>query len=173
MLNASLALEQTLAGLGRLVVPEIADHCVVDLVEADDAPAARARDLRVRSALAVPLQAHGRVVGVLSLVHSVSGRTQGEEELLLARRLADRAAVAIDNARLHHRERERALTLQRSLLPDRLPVVPGLTRRPATCPPAATAARWAGTGTTWCGCRAAASRSSSATSWAAGCPRPH
>jgi PAS domain S-box-containing protein len=38
VLSASLDLEETLSGLGRLVVPEIADHCVVDLVEPDAEP---------------------------------------------------------------------------------------------------------------------------------------
>jgi serine phosphatase RsbU (regulator of sigma subunit)/anti-sigma regulatory factor (Ser/Thr protein kinase) len=98
-----------------------------DAVAPNPTSAKAARDLRLRSALTVPLQARGRVVGVLSLLDSLSGRTHGDDDLVLARRLADRAAVAIDNARLHRRERERALTLQRSLLPERLPAVPGLT----------------------------------------------
>ena len=97
-----------------------------DAVAPNVTSAAAARTLRIRSAIAVPLRARGRAVGVLSLVHSVSGRTHGDDELLLARQLGDRAAVAIDNARLHERERERALTLQRSLLPQGLPAVAGL-----------------------------------------------
>ena len=45
VLNASLDLEETLSGLGRLLPSsrEIADHCVVDLVEPDDGPAASGR----------------------------------------------------------------------------------------------------------------------------------
>jgi len=47
VLNASLDLEHTLAGLGRLVVPEVADHCVVDLVD-DTLPAAVAGPVVLR-----------------------------------------------------------------------------------------------------------------------------
>ena len=90
------------------------------------ASARSARTLPLRSATAVPLRARGRTVGQLSLITSVSGRSPTEDEVLLARQLADRAAVAIDNARLHRRERERALLLQHSLLPQQLPDVPGL-----------------------------------------------
>jgi serine phosphatase RsbU (regulator of sigma subunit) len=40
--------------------------------------------------------------------------------------LAARAAVAVVNARQYERDRETALTLQRSLLPQRMPRVPGM-----------------------------------------------
>ena len=40
--------------------------------------------------------------------------------------LAGQCAIALERARLYERERSTAATLQRSLLPDRLPVVPGL-----------------------------------------------
>jgi PAS domain S-box-containing protein len=48
----------------------------------------------------VPLKARGRVLGVLSLTNTTSMRRFGEWDLGLARALADRAAVAIDNAAL-------------------------------------------------------------------------
>jgi serine phosphatase RsbU (regulator of sigma subunit) len=41
--------------------------------------------------------------------------------------LAQRAAVAIDNAQLHSQVRDVALQLQRAVLPERLPAVPGWT----------------------------------------------
>ena len=40
--------------------------------------------------------------------------------------LAGQCAIALERARLYERERSTAVTLQRSLLPDRLPEVPGL-----------------------------------------------
>jgi hypothetical protein len=40
--------------------------------------------------------------------------------------VASRAAVCIDNARLHTREHTTAITLQRSLLPQHVPQVTGL-----------------------------------------------
>jgi PAS domain S-box-containing protein len=52
-----------------------------------------------RAALAVPLLAHGRVIGALA-VGDRSGRVFGEEDLRLAQAFADQAAVALENARL-------------------------------------------------------------------------
>jgi PAS domain S-box-containing protein len=57
------------------------------------------RRLGTRSIMAVPLIAHGRGVGALSF-HSMR-RTYGPDDLQLAVDLARRAALAIDNARLH------------------------------------------------------------------------
>jgi serine phosphatase RsbU (regulator of sigma subunit)/anti-sigma regulatory factor (Ser/Thr protein kinase) len=109
--------------IARHIDPSTFDY---DAVAPNRTSARTARELQVRSGAALPLQARGRTVGVLSLIYSVSGRVHGEEDMLVARRLADQAAVAIDNAQLHRSERERALALQRSLLPERLPPVPGL-----------------------------------------------
>ena len=71
----------------------------------------------------VPLVADGRLVGVLH-VGSKGKRDFDREELLLLRLVAVRAAVAIDRAREHERERGIAEVLQRSLLPERLPALP-------------------------------------------------
>lgn len=75
--------------------------------------------------IGVPLIARGRVLGALALA-----RTEGvpftEDDLTLIEELAARAAVAVDNAESYRRERDAALTLQRSLLPQRLPTVAGV-----------------------------------------------
>jgi serine phosphatase RsbU (regulator of sigma subunit) len=66
-----------------------------------------------------------RVIGWLTL-----GRPPGEplrgELLMVAEAVARRAALAIDNARAHAELHEIGHTLQRSLLPASVPVVPGL-----------------------------------------------
>ena len=49
------------------------------------------------------------------------------EDIGLLRLAADRVALGIDRARVYEREHRIAETLQRSLLPDRLPTLPGLT----------------------------------------------
>ena len=59
-----------------------------------------------RSLLIVPLKARGRVLGALSLGWSEPGRYT-PDALWLAHRLADHAALAVENARLH-REARRA-----------------------------------------------------------------
>ena len=49
-----------------------------------------------------------------------------EEDVVLLGLAADRVALAIDHARVFEREHRIAETLQRSLLPERLPPLPGL-----------------------------------------------
>ncbi|MBQ0826827.1 SpoIIE family protein phosphatase [Streptomyces tagetis] len=80
----------------------------------------------VHSYLAVPLIANGEVLGALALRRIGNPQPFGEDDLLLARELASRAAVQIDNARWYQRARDAALTLQRSMLPRHPPVTGGL-----------------------------------------------
>ena len=58
------------------------------------------RSLQPRSYIMLPLVAHGATLGVLTLVFAESGRTYGPQDVEVARDLARRAAVAVDNARL-------------------------------------------------------------------------
>jgi PAS domain S-box-containing protein len=80
----------------------------------------------VHSYLAVPLIAHGEVLGALDLKRTRNPLPFDEDDVILASELAGRAAVAIDNARWFQSIRNTALTLQRSLLPDHPPHHPGL-----------------------------------------------
>jgi len=57
--------------------------------------------LGLKSYIGVPLLAHGKVMGVVSFVSAESGRIYTGADLSLARDLAGRAAVAIENARLY------------------------------------------------------------------------
>jgi PAS domain S-box-containing protein len=166
VLSASLDYEQTLADLARLVVPELADWCTVDIATddgglrqvalahanpdkvrwaqelskkyppdpdglsgapnvlrtgkpvlapeiTDDMLVASAvdeeylrliREVGIRSVILVPLIAHERTLGVLTLIAAESGRRYDEADLTLAAELARRAALAVDNARLHRAE---------------------------------------------------------------------
>ncbi|GHI01964.1 PAS sensor protein [Streptomyces cellostaticus] len=80
----------------------------------------------VHSYLAVPLIAHGEVLGALDLKRTRNPVPFDEDDVVLAGELASRAAVAIDNARWFQSVRNTALTLQRSLLPDHSPHHTGL-----------------------------------------------
>ncbi|MFE5818152.1 SpoIIE family protein phosphatase [Streptomyces sp. NPDC056479] len=80
----------------------------------------------VQSTLAVPMVAHDTVVGLAQFARTKGSEPFGERDRDLAVELAARAAVCIDNARLYRREHERALILQRSLLPPGDPVASGL-----------------------------------------------
>jgi serine phosphatase RsbU (regulator of sigma subunit) len=72
--------------------------------------------------MVVPLAVGDRVLGTITFVSSKeSNRRYGKEDLSFATELARHAALAIDNAHRYLREHEAAVTLQRALLPERLP----------------------------------------------------
>ncbi|HEX5501230.1 MAG TPA: GAF domain-containing sensor histidine kinase [Thermomicrobiales bacterium] len=60
------------------------------------------------SVLIVPLRARGRVLGVLSMARETPGRPYTAADQRLLQDLADRAAVAVENARLYREAREAA-----------------------------------------------------------------
>ncbi len=78
-----------------------------------------------QSILNVPLLAGNTITGVLQ-VGVPAPRRFSDEDLLLLGLAADRVALAIDHLRIYEREHRIAEMLQRSLLPERLPRVPGL-----------------------------------------------
>ncbi|MFE5591666.1 SpoIIE family protein phosphatase [Streptomyces sp. NPDC056549] len=80
----------------------------------------------VQSTLVVPMVAHDTLVGLVQFSRAKGSEPFGERDRALAVELAARAAVCIDNARLYRREHERALILQRSLLPPGDPEAAGL-----------------------------------------------
>ncbi|MBW0102499.1 GAF domain-containing SpoIIE family protein phosphatase, partial [Pseudonocardia sp. KRD291] len=187
-MTAALDTADACTRLARIIVPELADLCTVDLLdapgghtrqrmavatrEADDEPvlsrfgalggslidrqaahAVRAgrpylipdlpesgaeqypgdpdagevyEQLRLRSAIVVPLRGRGRVLGTVTLYTQFPyGRRYGQRDVHLVTDLAGRAGLAVDNARLYEVERAAASTLQHSLLPA-VPEVPGL-----------------------------------------------
>jgi PAS domain S-box-containing protein len=77
------------------------------------------------SLIGVPLLAEGVVTGVL-VAGAEPPREFSGEDLTLLRLAAERVGLAIAHARVYEREHRIAETLQRSLLPDRLPDLPGL-----------------------------------------------
>jgi GAF domain-containing protein len=187
LLSSSLDVEATIAELGRLCVPRIADWMTASVVEGpnlrqlvlshsdpgkidlvqrlqerlpfdSDARTGPARVLRtgeseliervddqllkeaapdaetleeirslgLTSAVTVPLSAHERVLGTLTVAYAESGRHYDRDDLTFIESLGRRAAVAIDNARLFRDREDMARALQRSLLPRRLPSIPGV-----------------------------------------------
>jgi serine phosphatase RsbU (regulator of sigma subunit)/PAS domain-containing protein len=83
-------------------------------------------ELGLHSALTVPLRARGQVLGALTLVAAESDRVFGERDLSFAEDIATHAALAVANARLYTEQQEIAQTLQRSLLPRRMPEPAGI-----------------------------------------------
>ena len=185
VLGASLASDATLRELTQLVVPRMADFCIVDLIEdgtlrraaashrnagrerellatrllgpivprdagiykvartgeadlvpvvddgwlrtttRDEAHLAIARAQGTRSALVVPIAGRTGVIGVLTLAIVEGSRRYDAQDLVAARAVADRAALAIENARLY----EEAVQAKR-LRDDMLAVVSHDLRNP-------------------------------------------
>jgi sigma-B regulation protein RsbU (phosphoserine phosphatase) len=74
---------------------------------------------------AVPLVARGARLGTLAIGRHAKHRHEADEVAVLED-VARRAALAIDNARIHDERRKVARTLQASLLPPALPHVDGV-----------------------------------------------
>jgi anti-sigma regulatory factor (Ser/Thr protein kinase)/putative methionine-R-sulfoxide reductase with GAF domain len=98
----------------------------VTIEDIDDAdvvnPVLRQRG--IRSLLGVPLLAGGRLLGVLH-VGTIEPRHFDASDVELLQMVADRVALAAQTT-LSEAERTASVVLQRSLLPQRLPQVPGL-----------------------------------------------
>ncbi|MGA5260328.1 SpoIIE family protein phosphatase [Streptomyces griseoincarnatus] len=108
-----------------VMVPQAKDEDLLRIARSPEAAEILAR-AGVHSYLAVPLIARGEVLGAIDLIRTCNPRPFDEDDLLLARELASRAAVQIDNARWYQNARDTALTLQRSLLPSHPSVTGGL-----------------------------------------------
>jgi serine phosphatase RsbU (regulator of sigma subunit) len=187
ILASSLDYEQTLDNAARGAVPDLADWCAVELIDAElrrqtvvvahrdperkalvqqlrgfepeqvrpDSTTARVfrsgqaelffevpdehlvanaqsdqhlqalRALGTRSAVVVPMRVGNRTIGVMALGTGESLRRLTRDDIALAEQLGGRAAVAVENSRLHTQLNHVAQTLQHSLLPRELPDVPG------------------------------------------------
>jgi PAS domain S-box-containing protein len=75
--------------------------------------------------IVAPLVARGALIGAVRFERSGEREEFAPLDLETADELAARAAVSMDNARLYVRERDTALLLQRSLLPEHFPAVDG------------------------------------------------
>jgi PAS domain S-box-containing protein len=83
------------------------------------------RGLGMRSGMVVPMRIGDETLGAITLVAAESGRRFDKDDLAFAQDLALRAATAVQNSRLYAAQRRVAHTLQSSLLPERLPDLPG------------------------------------------------
>ena len=83
------------------------------------------REAGIGALMGVPLRLEGRTIGVLH-VGTRRSREFSNEDTSLLQLAADRAALAIEHARSYERERGVVETLQRSLIPEQLPRLPGL-----------------------------------------------
>ena len=97
----------------------------IDEITTQESERQTLRRYRFKSCVVLPLGARGSVLGALTLWIMRPAKAFDETARRTAKRLADRAALALDNARLHEQQRHIASVLQHSLLPRSLPKIKG------------------------------------------------
>jgi serine phosphatase RsbU (regulator of sigma subunit) len=97
-----------------------------DLRGIDEERRAAVAALGVREALMVPMPVAGRAIGIMTFGSAESGRAFSPADVALMEELGRRAGTAVENARLYQERSHIAATLQRGLLPDALPSIPGV-----------------------------------------------
>ena len=105
--------------------PVITDEMLVAAAR-DDEHLRVVRELGMTSAMIVPMQARSEVVGAITMISAESRRHFTDEDVALAGQLGQRAATAVDAARLYRQRSTIAQTLQASLLPPELPEIEGI-----------------------------------------------
>jgi PAS domain S-box-containing protein len=114
-------------GIGRVIAtgePMLYNDIPEELLEAaaaDEHHLELLREVGMRAVLLVPMKIRGRTIGTISLVSAESGRTFTPGDVEFAEQIAERAALAVENARLYSERASIARTLQASLLPEALP----------------------------------------------------
>lgn len=110
---------------GKTDLLTVVDDIVIDRGVPDPSERAMYRAWGTRSAIVVPLRAHNRLIGTLCMVSAQPGRYT-QDDVPFAEEFGNRAALAIENARAYEREHRVANTLQHAILPERLPLIPGI-----------------------------------------------
>jgi serine phosphatase RsbU (regulator of sigma subunit) len=140
VLASALDHEEALARVAELAVGRVADGCAITLLDDGGQPRTvataggpvdvpvepvlhRGRSRMDGGRMAVALIASGRAIGAIAFARA---RAFIPADLELAEELGRRAGTAVEYARLYRERSHIAATLQRSLLPDALPTVPGM-----------------------------------------------
>ncbi|MDQ2725825.1 MAG: SpoIIE family protein phosphatase, partial [Actinomycetota bacterium] len=122
--NPTSSLTRTLVSGQPTLIPDCTDD-YLSMNTPDPAVAAIYHHLRLSSILVVPLVARGGILGAITLLRRDDAvrppAHYTEADIDLASQVADRAAVALDNARLYTAQRAVAEQLQRGLLPEIAP----------------------------------------------------
>ncbi|NWJ98040.1 MAG: PAS domain-containing protein [Chloroflexi bacterium] len=96
-----------------LLIPELTEE-LLKMTAKNEEQLNDLRELNLKSCMLIPLVARERVLGVVTYLTTESNRTYTEQDLTLAELLVRRAALALDNARLHQ-EVQKALATQKEL----------------------------------------------------------
>jgi PAS domain S-box-containing protein len=106
---------------GRPIIYAAGDPVIREWVALKPVRAARIREFGIHSIMSVPIRARGTTLGVAMFTRHHHPGQFTPDDVLLAEEITTRAAVCVDNARRFTRERDTALALQRSLLPQAMP----------------------------------------------------
>jgi PAS domain S-box-containing protein len=101
---------------GRAALYPSAQRTVTRFAAQDLALAALSRRYGFHSVMMVPVCVRGATLGITIFVRDRRPDLFEADDLVLAEEITARAAICIDNARRYARERDTAITLQRSLL---------------------------------------------------------
>ncbi|MFC8718539.1 SpoIIE family protein phosphatase [Kitasatospora sp. NPDC057198] len=116
-----LALQENQPVLVPLISPDVAVDYAASLGGPELEPAVVGRSM-----LVLPLSARGAVLGILKLLRLSDRKPFTRSDADTFKEIAARAALSLDNARLHRAESKVATTLQRSMIPTRPPRIPGV-----------------------------------------------
>ncbi|WP_308469945.1 SpoIIE family protein phosphatase [Kineococcus rubinsiae] len=134
-------LDRALRGGRQVLIPSGAVPAISEVLASPQARAVLQR-LAPESAAVLPVRARGRTCGLVTLFRGADRPPLAGEDLLTATEIADRAGLALDNARLFTQQHRMAEGLQRSLLTA--PVEPDHTQVAVRYQPAAEAAQVGG-----------------------------
>jgi PAS domain S-box-containing protein len=84
------------------------------------------REIGATAVIIVPMPGAARTIGAITLISSDSVRRLSRADLTLAERLGRRAGTAVESARIYTERTRIAHILQRALLPESLPEIPGV-----------------------------------------------
>jgi PAS domain S-box-containing protein len=112
---------------GRPELMREIDDEVLRSITKGDGHMALVQQLGMASRMIVPIVVRGRMTGTLTFARGPGERPYTLEDLRIVMEVARRASTGIAHAELYRERSHIAHTLQRSLLPPRLPAVPGMT----------------------------------------------
>ncbi|MBV8163775.1 MAG: SpoIIE family protein phosphatase [Candidatus Eremiobacteraeota bacterium] len=123
--QARKTIDDVLRTGASVVYPQITDEMLVATAQ-DAQHLALLRSAGITSSVIVPMRARERVLGVMTLANSESGRTFTQDDVHFIEIICARATLAYDNARSYAKEQQVADTFQRASLPTTLPQLPGI-----------------------------------------------
>jgi PAS domain S-box-containing protein len=122
LLGRSLDLRETLTAVVRRVARDFGDACSIEIASPEEpierysnvAPPLPTPDQVIRtgapvvrpSLISIPLRVHAGVIGAITFTTSASGRTYTERDVRFATSVAERVALAVENARAYEQVSE-------------------------------------------------------------------